>query len=302
MANLSLLVLAAGMGSRYGGLKQLDPMGPSGETLLDYSVYDALHAGFDRIVFLIRRDIDAEFRAKVGARYDGRVAVDYAYQELTALPGGFTVPEGRTKPWGTAHAVWCARDVVTEPFAAINADDFYGRKSYQLVGDFLKLGNSTGTRFAMAGYHLCNTLSDHGTVARGICNADSAGQLLGIEECTGIERKNDQIQQQDPDGTVRTFAEQAPVSMNFWGLTPAVFPLLESRLVEFLKTNATDAKTECYIPTAIGEMVTRHEATVKVLPTDASWFGVTYRDDKPIVTAALADLHAKGTYPASLWA
>ncbi len=302
MANLSLLVLAAGMGSRYGGLKQLDPMGPSGETLLDYSVYDALQAGFDRIVFLIRRDIDAEFRSKVGARYDGRVAVDYAYQELTALPGGYTVPEGRTKPWGTAHAVWCARDVLAEPFAAINADDFYGRKSYEIVGNFLKAGDPKGTKFAMAGYHLCNTLSDHGTVARGICKADANGELVNIEECTGIERKNGQIQQQDPDGTVRTFEEQVPVSMNFWGLTPAVFPLLEDRLVEFLKSNANEAKAECYIPTAIGEMVTRGEASVKVLPTDASWFGVTYRDDKPLVTAALAEQHAKGTYPASLWA
>lgn len=302
MSKLSLLVLAAGMGSRYGGLKQLDPMGPSGETLLDYSVYDALQAGFERIVFLIRRDIDAEFRAKVGARYDGRIAVDYAYQELTALPGGFTVPEGRTKPWGTAHAVWCARNVLAEPFAAINADDFYGRKSYELVGNFLKAGEPTAPRFAMAGYHLCNTLSEHGTVARGVCKVDEAGRLIEIEECTGLERKGGTIQQQDADGTVRTFAEQVPVSMNFWGLTPAVFPLLESRLLEFLEKNSTEAKAECYIPTAIGEMVTRGEATVNVLPTDASWFGVTYREDKPLVTAALAKQHAAGAYPASLWA
>ena len=268
MANLSLLVLAAGMGSRYGGLKQLDPMGPSGETLLDYSVFDALRAGFHRVVFLIRRDIEVEFREKVGKRYDGNVEVAYAFQQLDALPEGFSVPEGRTKPWGTAHAIWCARDVLDGPFAAINADDFYGRKSYEVVGKFLAANPGDSTRYAMAGYRLGNTLSEHGTVAR-----DGATEFSGDES----------------------------VSMNFWGLRPAVFPQLHTELVAFLQNNGTDLKAECYIPMALGNIVARGEATLDVLPTDAVWFGVTYREDKPVVTEALKKLHARGAYPESLW-
>ena len=188
MPKLTLLVLAAGMGSRYGGLKQVDPMGPSGETLLDYSVSDALRVGFERIVFIIRRDIEAEFRERIGSRYKGNVAVDYVFQQLDFLPNGFSVPADRTKPWGTAHAIWCAREAVTKPFAAINADDFYGRETYEVIGKFLKVAAPASPRFAMAGYRLDHTLSEHGSVARGVCQVDASGKLVTISECTGLER------------------------------------------------------------------------------------------------------------------
>ena len=300
MPKLTLLVLAAGMGIRYGGLKQLDPMGPSGETLLDYSVFDALRAGFERIVFIIRRDIEAEFREKIGARYKGNVAVDYVFQQLDLLPNRFSVPADRKKPWGTAHAVWCAREAVTEPFAAINADDYYGRETYEVIGRFLKSAAPESPRFAMAGYRLDHTLSEHGSVARGVCEVDAKGQLVTISECTGMERVGSEILQKEADGSVRKFRGDEPVSMNFWGLTPAIFPLIEGRLVAFLSANSSDPKAECYIPVAIGEMIALGQATLNVLPTDAEWFGVTYRDDKPQVMQALKRLHSEGVYPTSL--
>lgn len=302
MAQLSLLVLAAGMGSRYGGLKQLDPMGPSGETLLDYSVYDALKAGADRVVFIIRRDIEEEFRAKVGARYDGKIAVDYVFQQLDVLPEGFAVPEERKKPWGTAHAIWCAREVVKEPFFAINADDYYGLKSYQLVGEFLQANRAKDTRFVMAGYRLGNTVSEHGSVARGVCKVGESGELLSIVEHTGITLEGGRIVEKSSGGTEQEFDGNEPVSMNFWGLTPAVFPLLEEQLKDFLKNESGDPKAEFYIPMALGAAVARKQATLNVLPTDAPWFGVTYREDKPLVQEALSKLHGNGTYPTPLWA
>lgn len=302
MSTLSLLVLAAGMGSRYGGLKQLDPMGPSGETLLDYSVFDALQSGFNRVVFLIRKDIEQEFRSKIGTRYEGRVEVAYAFQELDALPDGHAVPEGRQKPWGTAHAIWCARNTLTGPFVAINADDFYGRPAYDALGRFLQAGPADGTRFAMAGYRLDKTLSENGSVARGVCQVDESGLLHTITENTGIEHRDGRIFQKTADGTEQTFCGNETVSMNFWGLTPAVFPLLEKEIRTFLQTQSADPKAECYIPMAIGAMIARGEATLTVLPTDSTWFGVTYREDKPRVTDALARLHSEGTYPSPLWA
>jgi hypothetical protein len=301
MPKLTLLVLAAGMGSRYGGLKQVDPMGPSGETLLDYSVFDALRAGFERIVFIIRRDIEAEFREKIGSRYKGNVAVDYVFQQLDSLPNGFSVPADRKKPWGTAHAVWCAREAVKEPFAAINADDYYGQETYEVIGRFLKSAAPESARFAMAGYRLDHTLSEHGSVARGVCEVDADRQLITISECTGIESVGNEILQKEADGSVRKFRGDEPVSMNFWGLTPAIFPLLEERLVAFLSTSSSDPKAESYIPVAIGEMIAHGQATLNVLPTDAEWFGVTYREDKPQVTQALKRLHSEGVYPTPLW-
>jgi hypothetical protein len=301
MPKQTLLVLAAGMGSRYGGLKQVDPMGPSGETLLDYSVFDAVRAGFERVVFVIRRDIEEEFRHKIGSRYKGNVPVDYAFQQLDFLPDGFSVPANRKKPWGTAHAVWCARQAVAEPFAAINADDFYGRETYEVIGRFLNGAKPDSASFAMAGYRLDHTLSEHGAVARGVCVVDSTGRLVTISECTGIERAGDRIQQKEADGSVRTFNGEEPVSMNFWGLTPAVFPLIQDQLVSFLRTSSNDPKSECYIPETIGAMIARGEATLDVLPTDADWFGVTYREDKPQVMQALKELHSTGVYPTPLW-
>jgi hypothetical protein len=300
MPRLTLLVLAAGMGSRYGGLKQLDPMGPSGETLLDYSVSDALKAGFERIVFIIRRDIEADFREKIGSRYQGDIAVDYVFQQLDLLPEGFSVPAERKKPWGTAHAIWCARGAIAGPFAALNADDYYGIETFGVIGNFLKDAAADAPRFAMAGYRLDHTLSEHGSVARGVCQVDAKGQLITIRECTGIERVGNDIVQKEADGSVRKFRGDEPVSMNFWGLTPAVFGLLEERLTTFLKANSSDPKAECYIPAAIGEIIDLGQATLDVLPTAADWFGVTYREDKPRVMQALKRLHSENVYPTPL--
>lgn len=293
----TLLVLAAGMGSRYGGLKQLDPVGPGGETLLDYSVHDALRAGFDRVVFLIRRDIEKDFRAMVGARYEGKIATGYAFQQLDSLPAGFTPPAGRAKPWGTAHAIWCARDSITAPFAAINADDFYGADSFRQLGSFLSSVNPAASpaTFAMAGYRLDKTLSEHGTVARGICEVGADHLLRGVEEVTDLARR--------ADGAIaageRTFAPDTPVSMNFWGFTPRIFPLLEEVLRNFLAQHAASEKAECYIPSAVAEMIADGTVTVRVLPTEAAWFGVTYREDRARVVASIARLVADGAYTAS---
>lgn len=294
----TLLVLAAGLGSRYGGLKQLDPVGPGGETLLDYSVHDARRAGFDRVVFLIRREIEKEFRAMIGARYEGKISVGYAFQQLDDLPSGFMPPAGRTKPWGTAHAVWCARNAVTAPFAAINADDFYGADSFRQLGHFLAAVDPAAqpATFAMAGYRLDKTLSEHGTVARGICEVDGAHHLRGVEELTDLARR--------ADGAIvagdRTFAPDTPVSMNFWGFTPQIFPLLENVLREFLTQHADSEKAECYIPSAVADMIAAGAASVRVLATTADWFGVTYREDRPLVQQNLARLVEHGDYPSPL--
>jgi dTDP-glucose pyrophosphorylase len=298
MTSPTLLVLAAGMGSRYGGLKQLDPVGPGGETLLDYSVHDALRAGFGRVVFLIRRDIEEEFRARIGSRYAGKTAVDYAFQQLDDLPEGFTAPSERTKPWGTSHAIWCARGVIKTPFAAINADDFYGADSFRQIVRFLSSVDTSAhpASFAMAGYRLDKTLSEHGTVARGICDVGPDGLLSCVDELTDIAR--------DAAGDIRSgdrvLTGDAPVSMNFWGFSPVIFPLLEKELRRFLAENAASGKAECYIPTAVAALVAAGEATVRVLPTDALWFGVTYREDRPRVVESLRDLVATGAYPEKL--
>ena len=294
MSASTLLVLAAGMGSRYGGLKQLDPVGPKGETLLDYSVHDATRAGFGRVVFLIRRDIEKEFRDKVGARYDGKVTVGYAFQELNDLPGGFSPPVGRTKPWGTAHAVWCARDAVAGNFAAINADDFYGAQTFRIMAEFLR-GTDAGARpsqFAMTAFELGRTLSEHGTVARGICDVGADGMLRSIEELTDIARQgNGEIA-----ASGRVLAEKTPVSMNFWGFSPRVFPLLEEALLRFLQNEAKSDKAECYLPSAVKGMIESGEAQVRVLPTASDWFGVTYRGDRDRVVRSIAALATGGEY------
>lgn len=288
---LSLLVLAAGMGSRYGGLKQLEPVGPSGELLLDYAVFDAARAGFGRVVFVIRREFEADFRQKIGARYAGRMAVDYVFQSLEALPAGFAPTLGREKPWGTGHAAWCAREAVRENFAAINADDFYGADAFAQLAKFLTAAGRA--EFALAGYRLAATLSEHGAVSRGVCTAGPDGMLRDITEQTGITPAG-----VGPGGE---FSGAETVSMNCWGFTPAVFPLLEVQLGEFLRARAGDAKAEFYLPTAVSAMIARKAATVRVLPTQAEWFGVTYRGDQPRVCAALAELVRRGAYPARLF-
>jgi len=289
----ALLVLAAGMGSRYGGLKQLDPVGPSGETILDYSVFDALRAGFDRVVFVIRRDFEETFKEKIGAKYAGRVAIDYVFQSLGALPPGFDVPLGRERPWGTGHATWCARDEVRQPFAVINADDFYGADSFRQLAAFLT--KAEGSSAAMVGFQLANTLSENGAVSRGVCEVAVDGTLLGVTEQTGILPAE--------VGAGRKFAGEAIVSMNCWGFTPEIFPRLDERLRSFLEKALveTPSKAEFYLPGAISDLIAGGGVTVRVLPTTSNWFGVTYREDKPRVVEALAGLVRAGVYPQKLW-
>ena len=302
---LTLLILAAGMGSRYGGLKQLDPMGPAGETLLDYSVFDALRAGFDRVVFVIRRDFEAQFRAEVGARFEPRVDVAYAFQALDDLPDGKPTPVSRQKPWGTGQAIWSARHAVHTPFVAVNADDFYGRDAYRTLANFFRPTAACATdpaRFAMAGYQLDRTLSTHGSVSRGVCVVDAGGQLQTVDEHTGIARGPDGVVHGEPSvGAPVVLTGREAVSLNFWGFTPAVFPLLETGFASFLTTRSDEPKAEYYIPAAVTEMIHSGAARVEVLPTSATWFGVTYRDDKPLVTAALEQLTRSGEYPAGWW-
>jgi UTP-glucose-1-phosphate uridylyltransferase len=295
----TLLILAAGMGSRYGGLKQLDPVGPSGETLLDYSVFDAIRAGFTRVVFVIRRDFDAEFRAMIGSRYETRIDVDYVYQRMDNLPSGCSVSATRTKPLGTGHAIWCAREKVKTPFAAINADDFYGADAYRSLAQFFATSAPQDGRqhFAMVGYRLDRTLSDHGSVARGVCTIDNTGHLKSIEECVGIEKTATGARYKAPSGDWVDFTGRETVSMNFFGFTPAIFSMLESGLIQFLNTCAANEKAEYYIPSAVAGMMAANTAQVKVLTSEGSWFGVTYRDDKPRVTAAIAQRVAAGEYP-----
>lgn len=289
----ALLVLAAGMGSRYGGLKQIDPVGPSGETILDYSVFDALQAGFGRVVFVIRRDFETVFREKIGAKYQGRIAVDYVFQSLEALPPGFAVPAGREKPWGTGHATWCAREALREPFAVINADDFYGADSFRQLAAFLKTAG--GHEAAMVGFRLANTLSENGAVARGVCRVAPDGKLLAVTEHTGILPID--------VGLGRKLAADTLVSMNCWGFTPGIFPQLDERYRAFLAAGlqTSPQKAEFYLPGAVSDLIARKETEVRVLPTSGSWFGVTYRDDKPRVVAALNELVEKGQYPRRLW-
>ncbi len=295
----TLLVLAAGMGSRYGGLKQMDPVGPTGETLLDYSVYDAVRAGFSRVVFVIRRDFEEEFREKVGSRFEDRVDVGYVFQQLNDLPEGFDVPDGREKPWGTGHAVWCARSAVDSAFLAINADDFYGSGAIAGVGSFLANEDLNNTRYCMAGYRLASTLSPSGHVARGVCEVSGQNELVHIREFTRIESTPLEIVNQE-DGT--RFNGDELVSMNCWGFTPAVFAGLEDLFSTFLTKHGAAEKSEFYISEAIANLIQAGKAGVSVLPVTSQWFGVTYREDRPLVVEALAGLVASGQYPSPLWA
>ena len=320
MSSPALLVLAAGMGSRYGGLKQIDPVGPSGETVLDYAVFDAIRAGFGRVVFVIRRDFEELFRTQIGARYAGKIVVDYVFQSLDALPPGFTPQVGREKPWGTGHAVWCAREAVKENFAVINADDFYGADSFNRLAAFLNapppasiargydpmsghkapsplppFTSAPATEFAIVGFRLANTLSEHGAVSRGVCTTDAAGHLASITETHGITAADVGV---EPG---KKFSGDTLVSMNCWGFTPALFGGLDLQFREFLTARGGEPKSEFYLPGAVSTMIARSETTVRVLPTESAWFGITFRDDKPRVQAALAALVGAGLYPARLW-
>ena len=298
MTKPTLLVLAAGMGSRYGGLKQIDPVGPAGETIIDYSIFDALRAGFGKLVFVIRHDIEQQFREIVGARFEKRIPVEYVFQELDKLPPGFYVPAGRAKPWGTTHAILMAEGVVNEHFAAINADDFYGRHAYEVLAKQLTSGSPD---YAMVGFVLKNTLSDHGTVARGVSRVDANDYLTHIVELMKIERAGAGAKDTGPDGTITKLTGDEAVSMNFWGFTPALFPQLKAEFKKFLERAGGEQKSECYIPATVGELVTSGKAKVKVLRSPDSWFGVTYREDRPQVVESIRQLIAKGEYPEKLW-
>jgi dTDP-glucose pyrophosphorylase len=300
----TVVILAAGMGSRYGGLKQVDPVGPSGETIMDYSVYDALRAGFGRIVFVIRREFDEVFRTTIGARYAGAAEVAYAYQSIDDLPGGLAVPEGRAKPWGTAHAIRAARDVVDTPFAAINADDFYGRDAFRRLAAFLggaAAGGAAKPRFAMVGYRLDQTLSEHGCVAGGVCDVGPDGMLVSVAEMTRLVRAPGGAENREDPARPVALTGTERVSMNLWGFTPALFDALESRFPVWLAAHADDPKAEWYIPFVVDDMIRDGAAEVAVLPTESAWFGVTYREDKPRVVEAVRQLVAAGEYPAALW-
>lgn len=293
----TLLVLAAGMGSRYGGLKQLDGVGPNGEIIMDYSINDAIRAGFGKVVFVIRHSFADEFKSKINAEHFGnKIAVEYVYQELDNLPAGFSVPEGREKPWGTNHAILMAKDVIHEPFAIINADDFYGRDAFQVIGDHLRTLENTKGQYCMVGYRLENTLSENGTVSRGVCETDENGLLKGMTERTSIGRTENGIEYKDTDDSMHPLAPETTVSMNLFGFTPDYFAESEKLFVEWLKERGTEMKSEYYIPFAVNTFINNGYAIMRVLKTTAQWFGVTYKDDRPGVVERLRQMHEQGIY------
>jgi hypothetical protein len=302
--NKTLLIMAAGMGSRFGGLKQMTGFGPSGETLMDYSIHDALAAGFDKVVFIIRRDFETDFRRQVGSKYEGRVAMDYVFQAGDALPPGFTLPPGRTKPWGTTHAIWCARDRVNEPFVAINGDDFYGKNAYRLMAKHLDHpGPATATpEYCLVGYPILATLSDHGTVARAICQVDGQGYLRDLVERLNLEKSGKTGRFVDEEGNEQILAGDEVVSMNMWGFTPAVFAQLEHRFTRFLAAAKESPGTpECIVSVSVGELIREGAARVRVLPTNDTWFGVTHAKDTPAVKDTIQAMVARGDYPSPIW-
>jgi UTP-glucose-1-phosphate uridylyltransferase len=303
MIEPTLLVLAAGMGSRYGGLKQMDAMGPNGETVMDYAVFDAIRAGFGKVVFVIRRDFEEVFREQVGKRFSGRIAVDYAFQSIDGLPEGFVVPQGREKPWGTGHAILMASGVVNEPFAVINADDFYGRQSYEQMAEFLSgnLDTEKPSPFCMVGFALRNTLSEFGTVSRGVCEIGSDGMLQSVTELTRIEKVDRGARHLEQDGSEISLTGDEVVSMNMWGFTPDVFGYLEKFFQEFLEEQGSEMRSEFYIPFAVDDMIRQGKASVRVLQSAGSWFGVTYQEDRDHVVSAIAGLIKNGQYPAHLF-
>ena len=293
----TLLVLAAGMGSRYGGLKQMDGVGPNGEIILDYSVMDAIRAGFGKVVFVIRHSFADQFKARINAEhYGNRIAVEYVYQELDKLPTGFSVPEGREKPWGTNHAILMAKDAIHEPFAIINADDFYGRDAFQVMADHLRTLDGKEGSYCMVGYRLENTLSENGTVSRGVCQTDANGLLVGMTERTAIGRTANGIEYKDTDGSMHPLPADATVSMNLFGFTPDYFAKSEALFVDFLKEHGQELKSEYYIPFAVNTFIADGRAMMTVLKTAAQWFGVTYKEDRPMVVERLKKLHDQGVY------
>lgn len=297
----TLFILAAGMGSRYGGLKQLDGLGPNGETIMDYSVYDAIQAGFGKIVFVIRKDFEQDFREKVLSKYDGVIPTDVVFQAIDKLPEGYTCPADRTKPWGTNHAVLMGKDAIKEPFAVINADDFYGRDAFKVIAEDLMRPRDRKGDYCMVGFRVGNTMTENGSVARGVCE-NKDGFLSSVVERTAISYDKDHnIVFTDENGNIQTIAPNTPVSMNLWGFTPDYFDYSEREFKRFLDRDINTPKAEYFIPLCIDALINNGEATVKVLDTDSKWFGVTYAADRPGVVEKFAELHREGVYPSPLF-
>ncbi len=296
----TLFVLAAGMGSRYGGLKQIDGLGPNGETIMDYSVFDALRAGFGKIVFVIRKDFEEDFRRVVLSKYADKVPCDVCFQSVDKVPAGYSYNPERTKPWGTNHAVLMAKDIIKEPFAVINADDFYGKESFQILADYLKSIEGTTGNYAMVGYRVANTLSENGSVSRGVCATDENGYLTDVVERTKIENIGGNIVFTE-DGQDTLLAPNTPVSMNMWGFTPEYFEFADAAFKEFLTNYGNEMKKEFYIPTVVNDLIRAGKATCKVLDTPSKWFGVTYAEDRPQVVMKINNLVHEGVYPEKLF-
>ena len=302
----TLFLLAAGMGSRYGGLKQLDGLGPNGETIMDYSIYDAIEAGFGKVVWVIRKDFEEQFRTQILSKYQDKIPCELCFQGLDALPKGFSVPEGRVKPWGTNHAVLMGKDVIKEPFCVINCDDFYNRDAFKVIGKYLaELPEGAKNQYAMVGFRVGNTLSENGTVARGICSKDEKGNLTTVVERTEIQRvpADGPVCYKDEDGKWVAIDDNTPVSMNMWGFTPDYFEHSEEYFKEFLADpkNMENLKAEFFIPLMVNKLINEKTATVKVLDTTSKWFGVTYAADRPDTVARIKSLVDEGVYPNKLF-
>lgn len=297
----TLFVLAAGMGSRYGGLKQLDGLGPNGETIMDYSIFDAIRGGFGKVVFVIRKDFEQDFRDKILSKYQNHIPVELVFQGLTDLPAGYTCPEDRVKPWGTNHAVLMGKDVIHEPFAVINADDFYGRDSFAVLGKALAEMGGKKNDYCMVGYRVGNTLSESGSVARGVCETNAEGYLTTVVERTAIERIDGKVSFKDENGVMQTIGDTTPVSMNMWGFTPDYFTYSEEYFKEFLDENKGNLKAEYFIPLMVNKLINDGTARVKVLDTTSIWFGVTYAADRQGVVDKIQALVNTGEYPAKLF-
>ncbi len=297
----TLFVLAAGMGSRYGGLKQMDGLGPNGETIMDYSIYDAVRAGFGKIVFVIRHSFEDDFRNKIIKKYENVIPVELVFQELDYLPEGFSLNPERVKPWGTNHAVLMGKDVIKEPFAVINADDFYGRESFAILADSLKELAGKTNEYCMIGYRVGNTLSESGAVARGVCEVNGESYLTTVVERTHIERIEGAVKYKDENGEFVAISDNTPVSMNMWGFTPDYFDYSEAYFIEFLKQNAENIKAEYFIPLLVNDLINTNKIKLKVLDTPSKWFGVTYAEDRPAVVEKINALITAGEYPAKLW-
>ncbi len=297
-----LVVMAAGVGSRFGGLKQLEPVGPNDEKVMDYALYDAKRAGVERVVFVIRKALERDFHEQLGSRYSKWMEVAYAFQELEQLPQGFTLPAGRVKPWGTAHAILAAETKVKVPFLTINADDFYGRRAFATLTEFLaRPTEGSANAYAMVAFQMANTLSEYGTVARGICEVEPGGLLRTVAEHAGLERHGEGVRELAEDGFCRRYSGREPVSMNFWGFRPSIFQHLQEHFARFLTARGRDLKAEFFIPTVVDTLIREGRATMRVLETPDRWFGVTYREDKSLVVTRLQELIRSGEYPQHLW-